>query len=325
MRRLLLLVGFLAAAALSAADKLYIANSAGTDVTIADVATNKVLKTLKVGPNPHGIAVPAKADFILVTIEGGKQGQLVWIDPRTDEVVDRMPIGKGPNQLAVTPDGKLAYVPVADGHYEVVDLAGKKIIERIKTGGRPHNTLGSHDGKLMILAPLGGSKKAFIVDTGSHKIVGEIPFSNSIRPIALARDGRLFAQVDGLVGFEVGSVPERKFLQRVPAELTPEQKKTASRSHGLEIRPDQKEVWECDVEHGVVHAFDITGPAPKQVAAIPVGGPVYWITFAPDGRFAYASLRTRHEIAVIDATKRAVVARIPTGKEPKRLIVVSVP
>ena len=32
---------------------------AGNDVTIVDVATNKVLATVEVGPHPHGIAVPA--------------------------------------------------------------------------------------------------------------------------------------------------------------------------------------------------------------------------------------------------------------------------
>src|SRR5687767_4058776 len=104
------------ALAQSPQQKLYITNSAGNDVTIVDVATNKVLKTLEVGPKPHGIAVPAKAEFILVTIEGGKKGELVWIDPVKDVVTRRLTIGPAPNQLAVTPDGAFAYVPVSDGH-----------------------------------------------------------------------------------------------------------------------------------------------------------------------------------------------------------------
>ena len=141
----------------------------------------------------------------------------------------------------------------------------------------------------------------------------------------MARDGRLFANVDGLIGFEIADTIGRKFLQRVPADLTPEQKKKTSRSHGIEVRPDQKEVWECDVENATVHAFDITGKAPKQLASIPVAGPVYWITFSPDSRFAYASLRTKGQIAVIDTAKKEVVGRIDCGKEPKRLIVVTVP
>src|SRR5262249_61405349 len=81
--------------------KLYITNSAGNDVTIVDVATNKVIKTLEVGPHPHGIAAPDSNEFLLVTIEGGKQGELVWIDPVADVVSKRMTIGPAPNRLAV--------------------------------------------------------------------------------------------------------------------------------------------------------------------------------------------------------------------------------
>lgn len=309
----------------SGTKKLYITNSAGDDVTVADPVTFKVLKTIKVGPRPHGVAVPAAANSILVSIEGGKQGELVWIDPFKDEVVGRMTIGPAPHQFAVTPDGKFAYVPVADGHYEVIDLAARKILHRIKTGGRPHNTLSSPDGKVMYLAPLGGTRKVFLADVATHKVMGEIAFSNSVRPIALSRDGRLFAEVDGLLGFEVADVAKRTKLHRIEAVFPPDMKKRVSRSHGLEIRPDQKEVWECDVENALVRVYDITGPVPKQVASIPVGAGAYWITFSPDGRFAFASLRAKNEVAVIDTASREVVGRIATGKEPKRLLVVTIP
>jgi YVTN family beta-propeller protein len=90
--------------------KLYVTNSAGDDVTIVDVATNKVIGRIEVGPKPHGIAATAAQDLILVTIEGGKVGELVWIDPATDKVMKRIPIGPAPNQLALTPDGKFAYI-----------------------------------------------------------------------------------------------------------------------------------------------------------------------------------------------------------------------
>src|SRR5206468_10591920 len=79
--------------------KLYVTNSAGDDVTIVDVATHKPIGRIEVGPHPHGIAVPAAQDVVLVTIEGGKTGELVWIDPHTDKVIRRMNCGPEPNQL----------------------------------------------------------------------------------------------------------------------------------------------------------------------------------------------------------------------------------
>src|SRR5437016_915989 len=87
--------------AVKARQKLYVTNSAGDDVTIVDVATNKPIGRIEVGPQPHGIAVPAAQNVILVTIEGhgkDKPGELVWIDPRTDTVTRRMNIGPMPNQ-----------------------------------------------------------------------------------------------------------------------------------------------------------------------------------------------------------------------------------
>lgn len=332
MRRLLVLAVFMllvqtAVAQTKLRQKLYITNSAGNDVTIVDVATNKVLATVEVGPHPHGIAVPASQDLVLISIEGGKVGELVYLDPFTDKVSKRINIGPAPNQLAVTPNGKWAYIPVNDGHYDVVDVPAGKIVERIFTGGRPHNTLCSVDGRRMYLAPMGNPKKVSIADVSTHKIIAEIPFSNVVRPVAVTKDEkRLFAEVDGLVGIEMADVPSRKMIVRVAAELSDEhKKKVGSRSHGLAIRPDEKEIWECDVEHMEVHVYDITGPAPKQTAAIPMGGQVYWLTFSPDGKMAYVSVRSRNETAVVDTATKQIVARVPAGKEPKRLLVVTLP
>ena len=334
-RRCLLLVVLAlvlpAAAPVHAGQKLYVTNSAGDDVTVIDTATNKVIGRIEVGPNPHGIATPAAQDVIYVTIEGhgrDKPGELVWIDPHTDKVTRRMDIGPEPNELAVTPDGKFAYVPVNDGHWEVIDLAKAKVIERISAGGgsRPHNTLCSADGKHMYLAPMGSPKRVLVADTATHKVVAEIPFSNVIRPIALSDDEkRLYVNVDGLVGIEVADVPSRKMIHRVPAELTPEQKKVASRSHGVCLRPDQKEVWTCDVENFQVQVFDVTGDVPKQTHTIPIGSRVYWLTFRPDGKVCYVSARGAGEVAAVDTETKKVVARIPVGKEPKRLLVVTPP
>jgi YVTN family beta-propeller protein len=309
-----------------ARQKLYVTNSAGDDVTVIDVATNKPITTIKVGPHPHGIAVPAAQDFILVTIEGKKPGELVWIDPYTDKITRRMEVGPAPNQLAVTPNGKIAYVPCEDGYWDVVEVPAAKVVKRIFTGGRPHNTLCSTDGKHMYLAPMGTPKKVTITDASSHEILGEIPFSNVVRPIALTADEkRLFVEVDGLVGIEVADIAKRKMIHRVVAELPAEQRKRDSRSHGLGIRPDQKEAWECDVKHGDVHVYDITGERPKQIATVPIGTEIYWLTFTPDGKTCYVAARGADAVAVVDTATKKITTRIAAGKEPKRLLVVRVP
>jgi YVTN family beta-propeller protein len=320
----LALAGFPAgapAADAPAQKKLYVTNSAGDDVTIVDPVSGKTLGRIEVGLHPHGIGAPADGRFILVSIEGTKPGQLVWIDPKTDKVTHHLNIGPAPNQLAVTPDGRIAYVPASDGNWEVIDTEKREIITRIFVGGRPHNTLCSSDGKRMYLAPMGSPHKVIIADTSTHKKLGEIPFSSVVRPIALTPDEKtLFAEVDGLVGIEAADLSTRKMIHRIPATLQPEQRKVASRSHGLGVRPDGKEVWECDVEHHEVHVYDLTGDKPTQIATVPVGERCYWLIFSPDGKTCYVSVRGRNEVVFIDTASKKVVERAKVGKEPKRLL-----
>jgi YVTN family beta-propeller protein len=325
----LFLLPALAAAAEPAArgrQKLYVTNSSGNDLTVFDAATLKRLGRIQVGPHPHGIAVPAAQDKILVTIEGSTPGQLVWIDPRTDKVVRRMNVGPAPNQLAVTPDGKIAYVPVSDGHWEVIDLDKAQIIKRIRTGGRPHNTVCSADGKHMYLAAMGSVHKVVVVDVATHTPDGEIHVSDMVRPIAVNReDTRLYAEVDGLIGFEVADVAARRTVQRVADRLTAEQQKVPSRSHGIGIRPDQKELWECDVMHHEVHVFDLRGERPRQTDTIPIGSEVYWLTFSPNGKRCYVAARGADSVAVVDTASKKIVTRLAAGREPKRLLIVTPP
>jgi YVTN family beta-propeller protein len=321
----LLLVPVLAAADVPR-QKLYVVSSAGDDVTVVDLATNRPAGRIEVGPHPHGLATPAAQDVVYVTVEGSDPGELLAIDPATDKVVRRLPVGPAPNQLAVTPDGKLAYVPVSDGAWVVVDLRRFEIVQRIRTGGRPHNTVCSADGKHMFLAPMGSPKKVIVADVASHEPVGEIPFSDVVRPIALSRDGnRLYAEVDNLVGIEVADVATRRMIHRVPAELTAAEKKVPSRSHGLGVRPDQKEVWEADVDHRALHVYDLTGDKPRQTGTVSVRGRPYWLTFGPDGKVCYVACQGPDEVAAVDTAAKKVVARIPVGKEPKRLLVVTLP
>ncbi|HWB10124.1 MAG TPA: cytochrome D1 domain-containing protein [Pirellulales bacterium] len=307
--------------------KLYVANSAGDDIHVIDTATNRVIGRVAVGPQPHGLAATAAGDLLLITIEntGGDSGELVWFDPRTDKVTRRLTIGPRPNQLACTPDGRLACVPCDDASWWVIDTRRGEVMSKIPTGGRPHNTLSSPDGRRMYLGPK-GSYHVLIADMQTHKLIGEIPLSDAPRPIALSRDEkRLYANVDTLIGFEVCDVPARKVIHRVEATVPAELLRTTSRSHGIALTPEEKELWMCDVFHDRTYVFDLTVEPPHQVATIAMQGGGYWICFSPDGRFCYISERIGNTVAVIDTSSRQIVARIAVGRVPKRVLVVTPP
>ena len=198
---------------------LWQTNSEGNDIHIFSIDNFELQERLIVGPEPHGIAVPDDARVIYVSLEanGQEQGEVLWIDPQTLKIRHRLNVGPEPHQIATTPDGRWIYVPCRDGHYWVIDAIARNVVAKIYTGGRPHNTQASLDGRHMFLSPMGEPQGVTIVDIhAQHKVVGFIPFSESVRPPALSADGQfLFQHVDGLNGFEVADVQQRKVITTV--------------------------------------------------------------------------------------------------------------
>src|SRR5262249_31633596 len=122
---------------------------------------------------------------------------------------------------------------------------------------------------------------------------------------------------------EIADTDQRKVIRRVEAMVPEELLRTASRSHGIGLRPDQTELWMCDVFHDRTYVFDLRVDPPKQIATIVMKGGGYWLCFSPDGRFCYISERIGDSVAVIDTATKETVARIPVGKAPKRNLVVT--
>lgn len=308
--------------------QLWITNAYGDDVHVYEVGTWKLLNRIVVGSHPHGISATADGRSVQISLEVPK-GELLWIDTRTLKITARLAIGGKPNAHEATPDGKWIYVPNRDGGFWwVVDGEKKKVVKTIKTGGGPHNTRISADGKHMYLSPQGPPHAATIVDIPSgHKVIGTLPFSEALRPSAISGDEtRFFQNVNGLIGFEVVDIPSRKLIKRISHgieskfPLDPD-----SRSHGIEVRPDQKEVWSSYLKGGMVYAHDMTKPDYPELARIQLPGHVYWIRFNPDSRYAYVSLPNVGLVAVVDTQTRALVVLLKAGDTPKRTLVVDVP
>jgi len=314
----------------SAEPMLWQTSSEGDAIHIFDLERRRLLRRLVVGPGPHGIAAPADGHVVYVTLETNDRprGALLWIDPRAYRVERRMEICREPHAIATTPDGRWIYVPCRDEHYWVVDAEKREVVTRIRTGGRPHNTRISRDGRLALLSPMGGAGRVTIVDVeAGHEVVGEIAFADSVRPSALSDDGRLFRHVDGLNGFQVADVASRKRVATVE-HATPLGwlfvhpklgwlgSSGLQRCHGLAIRPDDREIWSACGASVTIH--DLTEATYPELARIPLPSKAYWLTFSPDGRWALVALSGADRVALIDATTRELVAQLPTGPGPKR-------
>ena len=81
-------------------------------------------------PFLHQPGAPAFKDRSLVVQWQGPLGASL---NETDRVTRRMTVGPRPNQLACTPDGKIAYVPCDDAAWWVIDTVNAKVLKKIAT------------------------------------------------------------------------------------------------------------------------------------------------------------------------------------------------
>lgn len=221
----------------------------------------------------------------------------------------------GADRLAISPDGKILYVPSLEGsHWHVVDAATGEVIAKIEPKSGAHNTIYGPDGARVYLAGL-HSTSLTVADAKTHTIVSTVgPFSNSIRPFTINGSQTLcFVNVNELLGFEVGKTG--KMLHRV--EVAGFQKGPTKRhgcpSHGIALTPDEKELWIADAANNSIHIFDATVMPPKQMMSVKLRDQPGWISFGIDGRLAYPSTgdvtdtRTKRIVATLeDETGRHV-------------------
>jgi DNA-binding beta-propeller fold protein YncE len=259
--------------------------------------------------NVKGIAASAKTGKLYVsTIK-----RVASFDLITEKKVWEKVYEGGADRLAISPDGKILYIPSLEGpHWNVVDAATGEVLTKITPNSGAHNTIYGLDGSRVYLAGL-RSPLLSVADTKTHTVVKQIgPFSNSIRPFTINGSQTLcFVNVNELLGFEIGDCKTGKMLYRV--EVTGYQKGPTKRhgcpSHGIALTPDEKELWLGDCANGAIHIFDSTVMPPKQVASIKARDCVGWVSFSMDGRVAYSSTGE-----VIDVATRKVVAALEDEK-----------
>jgi hypothetical protein len=123
----------------------------------------------------------------------------------------------------------------------------------------------------------------------------------------------------------VARIADRQVVRTIRHNIPDEVASSWSRSHGLGVRPDQQELWSCNVEHHLVHVHELTSGEYAEVATVPVPGRPYWVSMSPDSRYAFVSLRSKREVAVVDCHSKQIVKYLPAGLAPKRTQTIDVP
>ena len=259
--------------------------------------------------NVKGVTVSLATNCIYIsTLES-----LQCLDLTTEKLVWEKQYEGGCDRMAISPDGKIIYLPSLEKeHWHVIDAKTGDIIKKIVTNSGAHNTIYGQDGRHVYLAGL-RSPYLMVADTKNHTVSKEVgPFLASIRPFTInGKQTLCFVNVNGLLGFEVGDLTTGKKLHQVKVEgyeIGPV-KRHGCPSHGIGLSPDEKEIWLADAANQRLHIFDASLMPPKQKESILLRDQPGWVTFSMDGKYVFPSTGE-----VIEASTRKIIASLQDEK-----------
>ncbi|HEV2274580.1 MAG TPA: YncE family protein [Acidobacteriaceae bacterium] len=266
----------------------------------------------KPAENVKGIAADAKTGRLYITTIN----RLAAFDLTTNKKVWEKTLEGGCDRLAISPDGKVLYVPSLEGPFwNVVNASNGALITKIQTNSGSHNTIYAADGSRVYLAGL-HYNYLLVADPKTNQVEEKVgPFSNSIRPFTVnGSNTRCYVNVNGLLGFEIGDIKTGKELASVTVKgfQSGPVKRHGCPSHGIALSPDEKEIWLSDGPNNYVHVFDNTVMPPKQIADIKTSDMPGWMFMTIGGQYVIPSSGD-----VIDRKSRKVihVLRDETGTQ----------
>ena len=312
---------------------IYVANTAGTSVSVIDTSKNKVVQEIDGIQVPEGVAVSPDGKRIYITQFPDKI--LTVVDRKTGKKIKEVPVSGLAIDIAVTRDGRLVLVCDAEtpGGLDIIDATTLELVKSIPTKTKLHDIAVTPDSKYAI----GTSEGAGVItafDLQSQTIAWDHKFDMGTQVMAIEPnpDGsahRLFLQLGKLRGFAVFDFATRQELSRITfPDDEPTVVPSGSPSHGIGIAPDGKTLWANSRVYDAVFVYSL--PDVKLLGRVhlpqvmppghdPIGGSPNWVTFAPDSKTVYISNGADRSVSAVDVKTLKVVARIPVGEEPGRM------
>jgi YVTN family beta-propeller protein len=152
---------------------VYVTGDGSSSLDVIDTATDKVVNTINVGKTPNGVALTPDNRLLLVAVFG--ESRVAFIDTSTQTVVATTAV-PNPHTIAISPDGKFAYVTSQEpGHFglALLDVAGHSAIRTLPLEKTPRDGEFGYDGKVFYFTQAGVSSVQ-VLDPASDKIIGEI-------------------------------------------------------------------------------------------------------------------------------------------------------
>lgn len=314
--------GLAIACGVHAAPFAFITNCGSNDVSVIDIATDRVVATVPVGACPYGVAVTRGGAHAYVT--NRDDASLSVIDGTTFRESARIPVGTRPMGVAVDPSGRRVYVAnVWSDSISVVDTATHAVVATVSVAPvarYPAGIVVHPDGsRLYVVAYMTTPSFAgwiLVLDTRSLGIVASIAVGYPDAGITIDPSGaRVYAS--GLYG---GSIVDTA-ANRAIGTLVPT---TGAPLVAVAIDPAGTTVYASAAYPGgpppppLFNAVTIVNVASGAVSgSIPFDSP-RGLAVNPSGTRVYVA-HGANTVSVIDTATRTVVRTIAVGTQPVAL------
>ena len=296
---------------------VYVTNEKDNTVSVIDSGKLEVIKTLKVGQRPRGVALTKDEKWLLICTSDDNNVQ-VW-DTQTLQLVKTLPSGPDPELFILHPAGNPLYVANEDDNLiTVIDIAGNNVVAEIPVGVEPEGLGISPDGSLLV-ATSETTNMAHFIDTTSHAIIDNVLVDSRPRVAEFTPDGTQ-VWVSTEIGGKVSVIDpkSRKILAKIGFEIPG-------------INPDAIQPVGVRMTRNGKLAFVALGPA-NRVAVIDtatfkvekyllVGQRVWQLAFTPDDKLLFTTNGASSDVYQTEAERLRVVRSIKVGRYPWGVVV----
>lgn len=261
----------------------------GRSLTVIDLATRTVARTIDLGTHtrPHGVQFLSDHRRVAVTAEGS--GNLLVVDVQAGQVLQAVATGQSVSHMvALAPDDSRAFVAnIGSGSLSVIDLRSGALVKNLPTGGGAEGVAVAAGGREVWVSNRADNTLS-VVDARTLEIRATLKSADFPIRAAPARGGEQVLVTNARSG-ELAVFDTAPRRERARLKLVGDEAGMASRF------------------------FDRAGSTPIGVVA------------EPSGRRVFVALAGGDRVAVVDAADWKVLDYWPTGAEPDGMAVVAAP
>ncbi|WP_238903389.1 YncE family protein [Clostridium sp. YIM B02506] len=300
---------------------IFTANEGGS-ISIIDLATNKVVETIKDEGSPHNIQVSPDGKVFAYTsavkMEEGKtehgsmsmNGSAFFYDIETRKEIGKVEVGKHPAHIVFTKNGEFALVTNnEDNNVSIINAKNYKLINNIAVGKGPHGFRISADSKYAYIANM-GEDTVSVVDIVGNKEIKKIKVGSTPVTTGVTEDSKTLVVAinaeNSIAIVDLNSDKVEKITVGVgPAQvyLSPDNKYAYVANQGTEKNPSN-----------TVSKVDLT--TKQVVATIETGKGAHGVVVSSDNKFVYITNMYDSTVSVIDNSTNNIIDTISVDSTP---------